>query len=35
MKFKVTDIIAVLVVLASLVHLIVVYPSLPAEVVTN
>ena len=35
MKFKVTDIIAVLVVLASLVHLIIVYPSLPAEVVTN
>ena len=35
MKFKKTDIIAVLVVLASLVHLIIVYPSLPAEVVTN
>lgn len=35
MKFKVTDIIAVLVVLASLVHLIIVYPSLPAQVVTN
>ena len=35
MKFKKTDIIAVLVVLASLVHLIIAYPSLPAEVVTN
>ena len=35
MKFKFTDIIAVLVVVASLVHLIAVYPSLPAEVVTN
>ena len=35
MKFKKTDIIAVLVVLASLVHLIVAYPSLPAQVVTN
>lgn len=35
MKFKKTDIIAVLVVVASLVHLIIVYPSLPAQVVTN
>ena len=35
MKIKFTDIIAVLVVIASLVHLIIVYPSLPAEVVTN
>ena len=35
MKFKKTDIISVLVVVATLVHLIVVYPSLPAEVVTN
>ena len=35
MKFKKTDFIAVLVVVASLVHLIAVYPSLPAEVVTN
>lgn len=35
MKFKKTDIIAVLVVLASLVHLIIAYPSLPAQVVTN
>ena len=35
MKFKKTDIITVLVVLATLVHLIIVYPSLPAEVVTN
>lgn len=35
MKFKKTDIIAVLVVAASLIHLIVVYPSLPAQVVTN
>ena len=35
MKFKKTDIIAVLVVVASLVHLIIAYPSLPAQVVTN
>lgn len=35
MKFKVTDLLAVLVVLATLVHLIIVYPSLPAEIVTN
>ena len=35
MKIKFTDIIAVLVVLATLVHLIIAYPSLPAEVVTN
>ncbi len=35
MKFKKTDIIAVFVVLATLVHLIIVYPSLPAQVVTN
>ncbi len=35
MKIKKTDIISVLVVLATLVHLIMVYPSLPAEIVTN
>ena len=35
MKFKKTDILAVLVVVASLVHLVIAYPSLPAQVVTN
>jgi len=35
MKFKKTDLLAVLVVSASLVHLIIAYPSLPDQVVTN
>jgi len=35
MKFKKTDLLAVIVVAASLVHLIIAYPSLPDQVVTN
>ena len=35
MKFKKTDIIAVVAVVATLVHLIIAYPSLPAQVPTN